>query len=96
MEIRIAILSYLLAFLLGSIEVRADDKEVLKDYKAIADLVMCRDVMLPCIPILRKDADLHFAVFSEKGELIAITKMHEGVETVVWGKLPLRKGEQQL
>lgn len=96
-ELRITLLSAILLFLIGSLEVKAEEvPPVLNDYKPIANVTLCQDVMLPCILMIPKTADLHFAVFDEKGKLIAITQMHEGKEIVIWGKLPLKKNEVEL
>lgn len=71
-------------------------QEVLKDYKPLTNIILCQDVQLPCAMMIPKDVDIFFAVFSKKGELIAITRMHDGKEETVWGKLPLKVGEKEL
>ena len=97
MELRIALWSLLLLLLLGSIDVTAGEKE-LEAYKPLGQLMLCRDVQLPCIPMLKKDVPVYFSVFSAEGKLLAITKMLDGREEVVWGelKLPLKANEREL
>ncbi len=94
-EIRIVLLFAVLLALLYSLEGRAEDKP-LAGFKPLTGMTICRDVMLPCIPMIPKDTDLHFAVFSPEGRLIAITRIHDGKEETIWGKLPLRKGEKEI
>lgn len=69
----------------------------LKNYKPLAR-TFCKDVQLPCMVMIPKETDVFFAVFSKRGELIAITRMHDGRETVIWGelKLPIKDNEKEL
>jgi hypothetical protein len=46
--------------------------------------------------MLLKDVAIYFAVLSEEGKLIAITKVLDGKEEVIWGKLPLKANEKEL
>lgn len=56
----------------------------------------CEDVALRCVSMIPIDTPMFYAVFSNEGQLIAITKMTGSKETVVWGKLPPKKGEIEL
>ncbi len=68
----------------------------LEPYKPLGGMVFCQDVQLPCIPMFLKDTAIYFAVLSKEGKLIAVTKMLDGKEEVVWGKLPLKANEKEL
>ncbi len=92
MEIRIVLLFFILVMLLWSIEGRSQN---LEQYRPLA-MIFCEDVQLRCALMIPKDTDLFYAVFSEEGKLIAITKVDKtGKETIVWGKLR-KKGEVEL
>ena len=60
------------------------------------ETAFCQDVQLRCAVMIHKDAPLYFAVFSDEGKLLAITRLEKGKETTVWGILPLKKGEQRM
>ena len=68
----------------------------LDPYKPLGGIARCEDVNLPCIPMLLKDVAIYFAVLSKEGKLVAITRVLDGKEETVWGKLPLKKGEQEM
>lgn len=55
----------------------------------------CGDVQLNCVKMVLKETEIFYVVF-DRGKLIAITRVHDGKETVIWGKLPLRKNEKDI
>lgn len=58
---------------------------------------MCKDVELRCAVMIHKDTPIYYAIFSDDGNLVAITKAEVGKpEETVWGKLPLKKGEKEI
>lgn len=59
-------------------------------------LGFCEDVQLRCAEMIHKDTPIFYAVFSNEGKIVAITKIDKGKEIVVWGTLPLKKGEKRL
>lgn len=65
----------------------------LEKYRPLA-MSFCDDVQLRCAVMVSIETPMYFAVFSEEGTLIAITKVLDGVETTVWGRLPLKKNEK--
>lgn len=60
------------------------------------EIGFCEDVGLRCASMIPIDTPMFYAVFSDEGKLIAITKIVGKKETTVWGKLPLKKNEVQL
>lgn len=67
----------------------------LEKYQPIAG-GFCGDVQLNCIKMIPADTDIFYAVFKD-GKIIAITRVKpDGKEETIWGKLPLRKGEQNI
>lgn len=60
------------------------------------EMGFCEDVNLRCAAMIHEDTPIFYAVFSDDGKILAITKTHKGKEVVVWGKLPLKKDEKRL
>lgn len=76
-------------------DAHAQHDPILNKYRPI-EFGICEDVNLRCVKMIPVTSEIFYAVFSDDGKLLSISKFVNGKEVAIHGKIPLRKNELQL